>query len=101
MQAVDRLRRSIERDAQKTNVSRRFAQHQQNEARSAKYIRGKGPLQLIFKMQIGRRDLALRVEYQIKMLRKGQKEGLIGQDDTIKQILTQARKELFRRRYVS
>jgi putative endonuclease len=84
-----------------TDVSRRFAQHQQNEGKGAKYLRGKGPLRLVFKKAIGRRGLALRVEGRIKRLPKGRKEELIEQDDMIKQMVTQAKKELFRRVGVS
>jgi len=84
-----------------TDVSRRFTQHQQSEGKGAKYLRGKGPLQLVFKKAIGRRGLALRVEGQIKRLPKGRKEELIEQDDMIKQMVTQAKKELFRRVGVS
>ena len=76
-----------------TDVSRRFAEHQQNERKGAKYLRGKGPLHLVFKKAIGRRGLALRVEHRIKRLPKGRKEGLIEQGDMIEQMVTQAKKE--------
>ena len=76
-----------------TDVSRRFAQHQQNEGKGAKYLRGKGPLQLVFKRKIWRRSLALRVECKIKSLSKGQKEELIEQDDMIMHMVVQAKEE--------
>lgn len=76
-----------------TDVSRRFAQHQQDAGKGAKYLRGKGPLQLAFKKEIGRRGLALRVERRIKRLSKGRKEELIERDDRIRQLVTQAKGE--------
>src|SRR5262245_58760175 len=60
-----------------TDVRRRFAEHVQNGGRGAKYLRGKGPLQLVYVRGIGSRALAARVERQIKRLPKAQKEELI------------------------
>ena len=71
-----------------TDVRRRIAEHARNDGKGAKYLRGKGPLQLVFKKAIGRRGLALRVEGQIKRLPKGRKEELI------ERMVTQAKKEL-------
>jgi len=76
-----------------TDVLRRNAEHAQNDGKGAKYLRGKGLLQLVFKKAIGRRGLALRVEGQIKRLPKGRKEELIEQDDMIKHMVTQAKEE--------
>ena len=84
-----------------TDVRRRIAEHARNDRKGAKYLRGKGPLQLVFKKAIGRRGLALRVEGQIKRLPKGRKEELIEQGDMIKQMVTRAKKELHRRAAVS
>ena len=75
-----------------TDVARRFAQHQQSEGRGAKYLRGKGPLRLVFKKAIGRRGLALRIEGRIKRLPRRQKEELIEQDDMIERMVRQAGK---------
>jgi putative endonuclease len=63
-----------------TDVPRRITEHEQAEARGAKYLRGKGPLHLVFVRAIGSRALALRVERQIKRLPKAQKEELIEQE---------------------
>lgn len=75
-----------------TDVSRRFTQHQQSRGKGAKCLRGKGPLELVFKKAIGRRSLALRVEGRIKRLPKARKEELIEQDDMLKRIVSQARR---------
>lgn len=60
-----------------TDVTRRFAEHAQDDGRGAKYLRGKGPLQLVYVRAIGSKVLALRVESLIKRLRKAQKEELV------------------------
>jgi putative endonuclease len=62
-----------------TDVRRRISEHAQNGGRGAKYLRGKGPLRLVFVRAIGSKDLALRVESQFKKLRKVQKEELVEQ----------------------
>lgn len=60
-----------------TDVLRRFAEHQASGPKSAKYLKGRGPLQLLFNVKIGTRSLALKLEYKIKRLSKAQKEALI------------------------
>jgi len=63
-----------------TDVPRRVAEHAQINGKGAKYLRGKGPLRLVFVKAIGTKGLALRVESQIKKLAKAQKEELIEQE---------------------
>ena len=58
-----------------TDVERRFAEHQANKG--SKYLRGRGPLQLVFKKQIGKKELALKIERLVKKLPKLKKEKLI------------------------
>ena len=58
-----------------TDVARRFAEHQGNVG--AKYLRGRGPLLLVFQEKIGSRSLAVRVEAKVKKLTKAKKEELI------------------------
>ena len=58
-----------------TDVKRRLAAHREN--RGAKYLRGRGPLALVFEKKIGSRSQALIVERRIKKLPKHQKERLI------------------------
>lgn len=60
-----------------TDVLRRFAEHRESGAKAAKYLKGRGPLQLIFNVKIGPRGLALKLEHKIKRLSKAQKEALI------------------------
>lgn len=58
-----------------TNVERRFQQHQNGTG--AKALKGKGPLLLKFHCQVGDRQRASQLEYQLKQLKKTQKEKLI------------------------
>ncbi len=60
-----------------TQVSRRLADHQSGSARGAKYLRGRGPLRLVFRKSIGPKGLALRLEARIKKLSRQRKEELI------------------------
>ncbi len=80
-----------------TDVRRRIAGHAQNNGKGAKYLRGKGPLQLVFVRAIGSRDLALRVESQIKKLPKVQKEELIEQEFMVNQMVELAGTRLSQR----
>jgi len=68
-----------------TDVERRFAEHQANKG--AKYLRGRGPLKLVFKKQLGKRELALKIERLVKSLPKLKKEKLIKADTGIEEIL--------------
>lgn len=62
-----------------TDVRRRVAEHARPDGRGAKYLRGRGPLRLVFVMAVGGRSRALRIENRIKMLRKARKEALLSQ----------------------
>jgi len=59
-----------------TNVERRFAEHQ--AGKGAKYLRGKGPLNLVYQKKVGTRSEALRAEIAIKNMSKSDKEKIIG-----------------------
>lgn len=57
------------------DVERRFTQHEKGVG--AKALKGKGPLSLEFQCKIGSKQRALQLEYQLKQLKKTQKEKLI------------------------
>ena len=59
-----------------TDVARRFAEHQAGGPKCAKYLRGRGPLQLVFQEAIGTRAAAQQAEYAVKRLPKAAKEEL-------------------------
>ena len=55
-----------------TDVARRIAEHEGAKT-GAKYLRGKGPLTLIFEQVVGNRALAQRVESRVKRLSPDEK----------------------------
>lgn len=67
------------------NVSRRFKEH--SEGKGSKYLRGRGPLQLIFEKKIGSRSTAQMVESKIKKMTKAEKESLVTNPEQIIQSL--------------
>ncbi|MDN3511942.1 MAG: GIY-YIG nuclease family protein [Candidatus Jettenia sp. CY-1] len=57
-----------------TDVERRFVEHTGNGKKGSKYLRGKGPLTLIMKKEIGSKGMALKIEAKVKKLSKIEKE---------------------------
>ena len=72
------------------NVGRRFTEHQGKGNTGSKYLKGKGPLTLVFEKKVGSKSLALKVERKIKKLPKAKKEGLIGVPVYMEDIVRQA-----------
>ena len=70
-----------------TDVARRFAEHQGNGDTGAKYLRGRGPLMLVFQKNLGSKSLALGVESRVKKLSKAKKEELIRDNTRIDEIV--------------
>ena len=70
-----------------TDVARRFAEHQGNGDTGAKYLRGRGPLMLVFQKNLGSKSLALGVESRVKKLSKAKKEELIIDNTHIDEII--------------
>lgn len=59
-----------------TDVSRRLLEHE-SHSRGAKYLRGRGPFELVLEHEVGDRSVASKVEYQLKALLRSEKECLI------------------------
>ena len=58
-----------------TDVEKRFEAHQ--SGKGAKYTRGRGPLELVYREECGTHSDALKREAQIKKLSREQKQTLI------------------------
>ena len=58
-----------------TDVEKRFAAH--NTGKGAKYTRGRGPLELVYREECGDHSSALKREAEIKKLSREEKEKLI------------------------
>ncbi|MGC8122018.1 GIY-YIG nuclease family protein [Marinobacter sp. VGCF2001] len=60
-----------------TDVDRRFSEHQAGAPRGARSLRGKGPLTLEFRVPVGDRSRASRLEWRVKRWPKSRKEALV------------------------
>tara|TARA_R110001583_G_scaffold170115_1_gene323472 strand:+ start:17 stop:352 length:336 start_codon:yes stop_codon:yes gene_type:complete len=60
-----------------TDVDRRFKEHSGASKRAARYLKGKGPLELVWHEAVGTKSEALVLEYRVKKLNKRQKLSLI------------------------
>lgn len=60
-----------------TDVERRFKEHSGASKRAARYLKGKGPLELVWQQSVGSKSDALILEYQVKKLNRRQKLSLI------------------------
>jgi len=60
-----------------TDVERRFEEHSSAGIKAAKSIRGKGPLQLEFSVEVGDRSKATSLEIKVKKLSRQDKERLV------------------------
>ena len=60
-----------------TDVDRRFVEHQAGGKTGSKYLKGRGPLSLVFRKRVGSKGLALKVESKVKKLSKARKEEII------------------------
>ena len=58
-----------------SDVERRLAEHR--AGRGAKYLRGRGPIELVFRRRVGDRCRALQMERRVKRLPKSAKEALV------------------------
>lgn len=55
-----------------TDVARRIGEHG-GSARGARYLRGRGPLRIVYQRVIGDRALASRIEARVKKLARAEK----------------------------
>lgn len=73
-----------------TDVQRRFAEHENKDKKNkgAKALRGRGPLTLAFKIVVGNRSDALKLEYRIKQLSRTDKQRLISRSADLEELKT-------------
>jgi len=69
-----------------TDVESRLADHRANKG--SKYLRGRGPLKLVFKKQIGEKGRALKIEHKVKNLPRHKKEALVKSGAGIEALLS-------------
>lgn len=68
-----------------TDVDRRFGQHELGQG--AKFLRGRGPLELMFRAPVGLRGVALRAELVVKRLPRKSKLALIEGELALEELL--------------
>ncbi len=72
-----------------TDVDKRVAEHAAG-VRGAKYLRGRGPLELVFSETVGDRASALRLEHRVKRLTRAQKLELVRGERRLEQLVAAA-----------
>jgi putative endonuclease len=70
-----------------TDVERRLKEHRHGGHRGSRYLRSKGPLELVYQVEIGDRSLAYRAECRIKMLTKRNKEEIVSAGPSARALL--------------
>lgn len=70
-----------------TDVDKRLAEHRSGK-RGAKYLRGKGPLEVLLSRPVGDRATALRLEYRVKRLPRTQKLELVTDSSKLDDLLS-------------
>ncbi|MFI3247118.1 MAG: GIY-YIG nuclease family protein [Ferrimonas sp.] len=73
-----------------TDVSRRFQEHQSNRSKTARSLKGKGPLILRYQQAVGTHSQALKLEYRCKKLTRQKKMALISGQKTLHQLIPDA-----------
>jgi putative endonuclease len=68
------------------DVARRLAEHTSGP-KGARYLRGKGPLELVFEQAVGDRSRASQAEHRVKRLDRAAKEALIAGLDSLDDLL--------------
>jgi putative endonuclease len=72
---------------QTNNLKRRIHEHNFDKSRSAKYLRAKRPVKLIYSEECPTLQLAMKREWQVKKWSKVKKEALIkGEQITLKKL---------------
>lgn len=71
------------------DVAKRLREHEDGK-RGAKYLRGRGPLRLVFEQALGDRSTATRAEHQVKRLDRAQKEALVSGSVSLEEYLRKA-----------
>ncbi|MCB1648765.1 MAG: GIY-YIG nuclease family protein [Pseudomonadales bacterium] len=71
-----------------TDVARRFREHEAGGRQAARYLRGKGPLELVYQTSAGDRSQATKLERRVKALPREVKEGLVSGTISLQTLFT-------------
>ncbi len=75
------------------DVGKRFDEHRGNGPKCSKYLRGRGPLRLVFEKYIGSKSEALKIESRVKQLPKAKKEQILINPVVIQHVMKVGLKE--------
>ena len=70
-----------------TDVTRRLAEHRGKDGRGARYLRGRAPLEIVYRRRLGTRSLALRVEWRLKQRPRAEKEAIVAERSSRRALL--------------
>lgn len=70
-----------------TNVAQRLKAHVEGK-QGAKYLRSKGPLELVYQVEIGNKSVAYKAEYRLKRLTKRKKETIVSEQPDNRSLLS-------------
>jgi putative endonuclease len=70
-----------------TDVERRLAEHRQGGRRGSRYLRSRGPLELVYRAEVGDRSTACKAECRLKALTKREKEEIVSSGPTARTLL--------------
>lgn len=70
-----------------TDPGRRLAEHRRGGPGAARYLRGRGPLELVFTRPAGTRSAAMKLERTIKRLPRTAKLSLVSDSSTTEKLI--------------
>ena len=68
------------------DVERRLEEHREGK-RGAKYLRGRGPLELVMSREVGGKGLALKVELRMKKLSRKAKDRMVASPERVEALI--------------
>lgn len=68
------------------DVERRLAEHASGSVKGARYLRGKGPLTMVWHKQVADKRQAMQVEYRLKRLPRATKDKIVAQRASLETI---------------
>ena len=72
------------------DVDRRLEEHREGK-RGAKYLRGRGPLELVMSREVGGKSTALKVELRVKKLSRKAKERMVADPVKVDELVAACR----------
>lgn len=74
-----------------TDVARRLKEHLARNGRGARYLRGRAPLDIVYRRKLGERRLALQVEWRLKRRPRAAKEAIVTEGPSRRDLLRRLR----------